>query len=349
LSESTTVSRFHDIQRIAQAAGLDAYQEPVPSWYTYNSHRLAQATSGKRQDGWSKSTQQKYLSALCTTILIDPVSSAKLTDHPLIKELQQVLSSSLPGRNTFDMEHTLDIQFVLQYTDRFSIDEGAPILSNETLTPFQLQLRLAVLLTVIDSRRPADLEHIVGDLCSTSPGIVNLHFSRLKKQETGNHLIRYHLEAGLPPHRDLRCVLEQHLSNRQKIATSASLPVAPNLFLCKVSDSTGSLSRRPAISNTIASWLYKHVLVPSGYPEFNAYALVKAAASVEYTRDRNEATPSLTRWKSRFVAYRHYIKQGARVWPPAHKRADRDELKSESSNTHTKIYSSHSCRLWEIA
>jgi hypothetical protein len=272
-----------------------------------------------------------------------------LLDHPLMKELQQVLTSTLPGRNTFDMEHTLDIRFVLHYVDRFSIVEGAPVLSNESLTPFQLQLRLAVLLTVIDSRRPADLAHILGDLCTTSPGIVNLFFSRLKKQETGNHIIRYHIEHGLPAHRDLRCVLELHLSNRRKIASTASLPMAPNLFLCRASDGTGSLTGRLAIPNTIASWLYNHVLVPSGYPEFTAYALVKAAATVEYTRDRAEATPSTTRWKSKFVAYRHYIKRNARIWPPAHKRADRDELLSEFYRPRKEVQLAFFCRLWEIA
>jgi hypothetical protein len=237
------------------------------------------------------------------------------------------------------MEHTLDPQFVLRYIDTFSIAEGAPILKNEDLTPFQLQLRLAVLLTVIDSRRPADLAHLVAANCSTSPGVVNLHFSRLKKQQQGAHLIRYHIEAGLLAHRDLGKVLELHLSNRGKIATASTALDIPNLFLCRATDGSGSLTWRPAIANTIASWLYNHVLTPAGYPEFPAYALVKAAATVEYTRDGTLATPSTTRWKSKFVAYRHYIKRDARVWLPAHRRGDSAELSSEYQTT--KRISSH--------
>ena len=115
----------------------------------------------------------------------------------------------------------------------------APTLTNEALTPFQLQLRLATLLMVIDSRRPADLEHIVASLCSTAPTVVTLHFSRLKKQEQGAHIIRYHIENDLPSHRNLAAVLACHLANRLTALSEGPGADVPNLFLCKATDGSG--------------------------------------------------------------------------------------------------------------
>ena len=71
-----------------------------------------------------------------------------------------------------------------------------------------------------------------------------------------------------------------------------------------------------------------------GYPEINPYSLVKACATEneamlakDFDRDGNAI-----RWKSKRVMYAHY-KSDARVWPPMHLREDKDELKSELSES----------------
>ncbi|KAJ3335571.1 hypothetical protein HDU93_005030, partial [Gonapodya sp. JEL0774] len=294
--------------QVAEQNGLDPYQEPVPSRFTEESRRLEPLNAAK-----------------VPLRPHDPKSSATLVNHPLLKELQCVTANVVPGRNAFDMEHTFDPIYILSYIDRFNVDPSSPILSNDEVNPFQLQLRLIVLLVLLDARRPADLTHILSNRCSVRADKVSLFFTELKKQEKGSHVITYAVDPTLPPHRNLCDILTAHLRNLSQVEDSVTDPSV--LIRCKSSDGTGSLIARAATPNTMLSWIQKLVLTPAGFPEFNGYALVKAAATTVPTRSGPGQEPSVTRWKSKFVAFRHYVKSGARVWPPVHLREDKDELR----------------------
>lgn len=262
---------------------------------------------------------RKYLSALKTTFATEFASI-----NPAIWDtLAQIGKQSLEGRRTFDMFHTYDPKYVMDFIDRFSSTSTDPILSNKDLTPFQLQLRFITLLMALDSRRPADIANLVASKCSISNGTLILHFSSLKKWEDGAHEISYDLDADIPAHQDLREVLQLLLDYRKTLAD----PITDSLMLQRLPKAEGGLNTSAPTAQTIGTWVYKEVLTPAGFPEFNTYSFVKASTTEQVVKLGE--TPSATRWKSQRVAFRHYVKKDARYWLPRHLRENPEELDRE--------------------
>ena len=317
------------MSRVAAAAGINIIEDPTVAFAEFSTIRSALSKDSKnRGDGYSSATAQKFASILATTIPINPKTGQPLSADPLFQLVKRANKAGLDKPTKFDMQHTVDISYVMDWYDRGGTDEVIPLAD---ATAVLNQKRFCFAMMHLNCNQPSDLCHILREGTHVTADTFTVRFSSLKKRD-GTQEIEFPTNRDLPTYREPSYLLAVLLSNYHTVAPVEKRGSVPHLLLCKSSDAQRLVPKNP-LPQTLCSWLKKD-LTAMGYPEINPYSLVKACATEneamlakDFDRDGNAI-----RWKSKRVMYSHY-KSDARVWSPMHLREDKDELKSELSES----------------